>query len=32
LISSPYLPEGEVLIKITTNGIEDVEESEKERR
>jgi len=32
LISSPYLPEGEVLIKITSNGIEDVEESEKERR
>ncbi|MCS7118239.1 MAG: DNA repair and recombination protein RadA [Thaumarchaeota archaeon] len=30
LVSSPYLPEGEVLIKITQNGIEDVEESERE--
>jgi DNA repair protein RadA len=30
LVSSPYLPEGEVLIKITENGIEDVEEEERE--
>ncbi|MCS7094531.1 MAG: DNA repair and recombination protein RadA [Thaumarchaeota archaeon] len=30
LVSSPYLPEGEVLIKITQDGIEDVEESERE--
>ncbi|MDT7877145.1 MAG: DNA repair and recombination protein RadA [Candidatus Caldarchaeales archaeon] len=28
LVSSPHLPEGEVLIKITSNGVEDVEESE----
>jgi len=28
LVSSPHLPEGEVLIRITENGIEDVEESE----
>jgi DNA repair protein RadA len=26
LVSSPYLPEGECLFKITENGIEDVEE------
>jgi DNA repair protein RadA len=30
LVSSPYLPEGEALIKITENGIEDVEEEERE--
>jgi len=29
LVSSPYLPEGECLFKITENGIEDVEEDEK---
>lgn len=28
LVSSPHLPEGEVLVKITENGIEDVEEAE----
>ncbi len=28
LVSSPYLPEGERLFKITENGIEDVEEKE----
>jgi len=30
LVSSPYLPEGECIFRITENGIEDVEE-EKER-
>lgn len=29
LVSSPYLPEGEEIIKITENGIEDVSEEEK---
>ncbi len=28
LVSSPYLPEGEAVFKITENGIEDVEEGE----
>lgn len=28
LVSSPYLPEGEAVFKITTNGVEDVEEEE----
>ncbi|MEM3155884.1 MAG: hypothetical protein QW668_04505, partial [Nitrososphaerota archaeon] len=28
LVSSPHLPEGEVLIKITENGVEDAEEAE----
>ncbi|MEM3018247.1 MAG: LAGLIDADG family homing endonuclease, partial [Candidatus Bathyarchaeia archaeon] len=32
LVSSPYLPEGERLFKITENGIEDVEEEDVERR
>jgi len=32
LVSSPYLPEGEVVFKITENGIEDVSEEELERR
>jgi DNA repair protein RadA len=26
LVSSPYLPEGETIFKITENGIEDMEE------
>src|SRR5512136_1959435 len=29
LVSSPYLPEGEEIIKVTENGIEDVSEEEK---
>jgi len=29
LVSSPYLPEGEEILKITENGIEDVSEEEK---
>jgi len=29
LVSSPYLPEGECVFKITENGIEDVEEEER---
>jgi DNA repair protein RadA len=29
LVSSPYLPEGEEIFKITENGIEDVSEEEK---
>ena len=29
LVSSPYLPEGEAILKVTENGIEDVEEGEK---
>jgi DNA repair protein RadA len=29
LVSSPYLPEGEEIFKITENGIEDVSEDEK---
>jgi DNA repair protein RadA len=28
LVSSPYLPEGECLFKITENGIEDIEEDQ----
>lgn len=28
LVSSPYLPEGEAIFKITENGIEDLEEGE----
>ncbi|MGQ9624332.1 MAG: DNA repair and recombination protein RadA [Candidatus Bathycorpusculaceae bacterium] len=31
LVSSPYLPEGEEIFKITENGIEDVSEEEKSR-
>ena len=30
LVSSPYLPEGECLFKITENGIEDVAEEDRE--
>jgi DNA repair protein RadA len=30
LVSSPYLPEGEEIFKITENGIEDVSEEEKQ--
>jgi DNA repair protein RadA len=29
LVSSPYLPEGEEIFKVTENGIEDVSEEEK---
>ncbi len=29
LVSSPYLPEGECVFKITENGIEDIEEEDK---
>ena len=32
LVSSPYLPEGEEVFKITENGIEDVHENEKPGR
>ena len=32
LVSSPYLPEGETVFKITENGIEDVEEEEMRKR
>jgi len=32
LVSSPYLPEGEGVFKITENGIEDVTEEDKTRR
>jgi len=32
LVSSPYLPEGERVLKITENGIEDVAEEDKPRR
>jgi len=32
LVSSPYLPEGERIFKITENGIEDVTEEDKPRR
>jgi len=32
LVSSPYLPEGERVFKITGNGIEDVTEEDKPRR
>jgi DNA repair protein RadA len=31
LISSPYLPEGEEILKITENGIEDVSEEERDK-
>ena len=29
LVSSPYLPEGEEILKVTENGIEDISEEEK---
>ncbi|MDR2700706.1 MAG: DNA repair and recombination protein RadA [Nitrososphaerota archaeon] len=32
LVSSPYLPEGEEILKVTENGIEDVSEEEKETK
>jgi DNA repair protein RadA len=32
LVSSPYLPEGERVFKITENGIEDVTEEDRPRR
>jgi DNA repair protein RadA len=32
LIASPWLPEGECMIKITPNGIKDVEEEERKER
>jgi DNA repair protein RadA len=32
LVSSPYLPEGEDVFKITENGIEDIAEDEKTGR
>ncbi len=32
LVSSPYLPEGERVFKITENGIEDLEEEDQPRR
>jgi len=32
LVASPYLPEGEAVFKITTNGVEDVEEDEAKRK
>jgi len=32
LVSSPYLPEGERVFKITENGIEDITEEDKPRR
>jgi len=32
LVSSPYLPEGETVFKITENGIEDATEEDKPRR
>jgi DNA repair protein RadA len=32
LVSSPYLPEGEEIFKVTENGIEDVSEEEKQDR
>jgi DNA repair protein RadA len=32
LVSSPYLPEGEAIFKITENGIEDATEEDKPRR
>ena len=32
LVSSPYLPEGETVFKITENGIEDVTEEDRQRR
>ncbi|MCX8153356.1 MAG: DNA repair and recombination protein RadA [Candidatus Bathyarchaeota archaeon] len=32
LVSSPYLPEGEEIFKVTENGIEDVSEDEKSNK
>jgi DNA repair protein RadA len=32
LVSSPYLPEGEEIFKVTENGIEDVTEEEKQEK
>jgi DNA repair protein RadA len=32
LVDSPSLPEGEVIFRVTENGIEDVEEKEKEKK
>lgn len=32
LVSSPYLPEGEEIFKVTENGIEDVSEDDKVKR
>ncbi|MGD8544669.1 MAG: DNA repair and recombination protein RadA, partial [Candidatus Bathyarchaeota archaeon] len=32
LVSSPYLPEGEEIFKITGNGLEDVSEDDKPKR
>ena len=32
LVSSPYLPEGEEILKVTENGIEDVSEEEKQTK
>ena len=32
LVSSPYLPEGEEIFKVTENGIEDVSEEEKQEK
>jgi len=32
LVSSPYLPEGEKVFKVTENGIEDLEEEDVKRR
>ena len=32
LVSSPYLPEGERVFKITKDGVEDVAEEDKPRR
>jgi DNA repair protein RadA len=32
LVSSPYLPEGETIFKITENGIEDASQEDKPRR
>jgi DNA repair protein RadA len=32
LVSSPYLPEGEEIFKVTENGVEDVSEEEKTRK
>jgi len=32
LVSSPYLPEGETIFKITENGVEDITEEDEARR
>jgi DNA repair protein RadA len=32
LVSSPYLPDGEIIFKVTENGIEEVSEAEKAAR